>query len=88
MLLACRKRPVPIELLRTASDQVEWDLIRCFEDEVPSTAIGDRVLHELFELDTVAYVRFASVYREFETLADFQRICDSIGNDAVVATKA
>lgn len=74
MLLACHKRPIEVEALRDASERVERDLFQEFDDEVPSTAIGQRVLHELQQIDTVAYIRFASVYQEFETIADFERI--------------
>lgn len=78
MLLACGKRPVSVERLRDAAERVELDLFQEFEDEVPTQAIGERVMRELHSLDTVAYVRFASVYREFGTLADFQKIVDAI----------
>lgn len=78
ILLACRKRPVPIECLREAADRVERSLFQKFEDETPSTAIGDEVLKELFLLDEVAYVRFASVYQDFETIADFREIVEQV----------
>ncbi|MFN8221466.1 MAG: transcriptional regulator NrdR [Fimbriimonadales bacterium] len=78
MLIACRKRPVSIESLREAVGRVERVLFHDFEDEVPSTAIGDRVLHELFNLDEVAYVRFASVYQDFETIANFREIVERV----------
>jgi transcriptional repressor NrdR len=74
MLLACHKRPIEVEVLRDASERVERDLFQEFDDEVPSSAIGQRVLHELQQIDTVAYIRFASVYQEFETIADFEKI--------------
>lgn len=74
MLLACGKRPVPVERLRDAASQIERDLFQEFEDEVPSTEVGERVMRALREIDTVAYVRFASVYQEFESLSDFSSI--------------
>jgi transcriptional repressor NrdR len=74
MLLACGKRPVPVERLRNAASQIERDLFQEFEDEVPSTEVGERVMRALREIDTVAYVRFASVYQEFESLSDFNLI--------------
>lgn len=78
MLIACRKRPVPVEVLRNAAERIERDLSQEFEDEVPTNAIGERVMQELHEIDTVAYVRFASVYREFQRLSDFRAIVDSM----------
>lgn len=74
MLLACGKRPVPVERLRIAASQIERDLFQEFEDEVPSTEVGERVMRVLRAIDTVAYVRFASVYQEFESLSDFSLI--------------
>ena len=78
MLIACRKRPVPVEALRAAVERIERDLFQEFEDEAPTRAIGERVMRELHELDTVAYVRFASVYREFETVRDFASIVEEM----------
>jgi transcriptional repressor NrdR len=79
MLIACRKRPVPVEALRSAVERIERDLFQEFEDEAPSRALGERVMHELANLDAVAYVRFASVYREFETVQDFRDIVEQVG---------
>ncbi len=78
MVTACRKRPVTLEDLQDAAERVERDLFDLCETEVPSTEIGERVMAQLFRLDTVAYVRFASVYREFETLSDFIDIVESV----------
>jgi transcriptional repressor NrdR len=78
MLLAARKRPVPADVLRAAVERVERGLFDSFDDEVPTSAIGQRVLQELAEIDVVAYVRFASVYQEFETLQDFIEIIDHV----------
>jgi transcriptional repressor NrdR len=74
LLVACRKRRIPIEDLQTAVERVERDLYQEFEEEAPTQEIGERVLKELRNLDTVAYIRFASVYREFETVEDFEEI--------------
>ncbi|CAN5347416.1 transcriptional regulator NrdR [soil metagenome] len=74
MLIATRKRRIPIEDLRDAVELIERDLHQSFEGEIPTSEIGERVLRELVKLDTVAYIRFASVYREFETLSDFEEI--------------
>ena len=73
MVTACRKRPVSLDQLREAAARVERDLFDKWEDDVPSSEVGDRVMRELYELDKVAYVRFASVYREFEDPEEFSR---------------
>ena len=73
-VIATRKRRIPIEDLKEAVERIEKDLHQQFEDEVPTPEIGERVLQELWKLDTVAYIRFASVYREFETIADFENV--------------
>lgn len=74
MLLACGKRPVPVERLREAVANLERGLYEEFDDEVASTEIGERVMRILREIDTVAYVRFASVYQEFDSVSDFSTI--------------
>jgi transcriptional repressor NrdR len=78
LLIACRKRPVSVDVLRKAVETVERDLFQEYEEEVPTRAIGEHVLRELKSIDGVAYVRFASVYLEFEDVADFRRILDSM----------
>ena len=78
MLIACRKRPVPIEALQEAVCQVERELFDLCEAEIASVEIGERIMAHLMRLDTVAYVRFASVYREFETLADFREMIETV----------
>jgi len=70
---ACEKRPVSMEQLERLVDEVEQDLSRQFDSEVPSSEIGERVMKRLHELDPVAYVRFASVYREFKDAEQFMR---------------
>jgi len=71
MVTACRKRPVALDDLREAALRVERDLFDTCEDEAPSCEVGDRVMRELYRLDPVAFVRFASVYREFEDPEEF-----------------
>jgi transcriptional repressor NrdR len=71
MVKACEKLNVPLEELEDASARVE---VRCHEEydrEVPSTVIGNLVMEELKRLNHVAYVRFASVYREFKDVSQF-----------------
>lgn len=68
---ACYKRPISSDQLDQLVDRVQADVLRMGESEVPSSAIGELVMKELRQLDQVAYVRFASVYREFEDVTDF-----------------
>ena len=65
---ACYKRPVQEEDMHRIVDEVEEDVHKAYDKEVPSTAIGELVTERLRRLDQVAYVRFASVYRQFKTL--------------------
>ena len=67
---ACFKRPVPESELHRIADEVEEHVFCSFDREVPSSAIGQMVIDQLRRLDQVAYVRFASVYRQFKTLED------------------
>ncbi len=68
---ACEKRPVSIGTLGGAADRIEKRIQDCGETEVPSRMVGEEVMRELRELDPVAYVRFASVYREFKDIDQF-----------------
>jgi transcriptional repressor NrdR len=67
---ACYKRPVQHDDLQRLIDDLEEDIHRNHDKEVPSSAIGELVIERLRRLDQVAYVRFASVYRRFKTLED------------------
>ena len=69
--LAARKRPVSTLGLRAAADAIERDLLNDLVDEVPSRSVGAHAMKALQALDSVAYVRYASVYQEFDCLADF-----------------
>src|SRR5687767_4767093 len=67
---ACFKRPVPESELARIADEVEEDVKAAYDREAPSSAIGQHVIDKLRRLDQVAYVRFASVYRQFKTLEE------------------
>ncbi len=67
---ACSKRPIGNDQIRTIVEAVEEDIFRHFEREVPSSFIGDTVSRHLREVDKIAYVRFASVYRNFGDLGE------------------
>jgi len=72
--LALRKRPVTTEALEAAVDRIEARLLVVGEAEIPSAQIGDLVMKELKKLDKVAYIRFASVYRNFADVDDFSSL--------------
>ncbi|MEB3429840.1 transcriptional regulator NrdR [Citroniella saccharovorans] len=71
MIRSCEKRPVSIEDLEAAVDEIEISLNHLNQKEVTSTLIGDMVMDKLKELDEVSYIRFASVYREFKDVTGF-----------------
>ena len=73
-LLALRKRPVPAEIVDAAVRRVEEQLAASGEREVSTQRIGELVMLELKKLDKVAYIRFASVYRSFQDVAEFQEL--------------
>ena len=71
VLRACYKRAIPIEKMNEMIDAVETQIFNEEEREIPSARIGEIVMERLKELDAVAYVRFASVYREFKDVNTF-----------------
>ena len=73
LLKACEKRPVPYAKLEELVDAVERELRNRMEQEVKSTDIGELVMEGLKKIDEVAYVRFASVYRQFKDRTDWMR---------------
>ena len=75
---ACEKRPVPMEKVEGMVDEVERIIQRNYEKEVSSTAIGEFVMKQLHDLDEVAYVRFASVYRPFKDINQFMKELSSL----------
>jgi len=79
MLTACRKRPISVEALEKAVDEIEMHFRNQPEREVRSSDIGEMVIQKLRELDQVAFVRFASVYLEFEDVDQFRQLADALG---------
>jgi transcriptional repressor NrdR len=71
LLRACEKRPVPMETLEDLVDEVEKTVSANMRDEIPTKEIGNEVMKRLAALDQVAYVRFASVYRDFKDVQQF-----------------
>ena len=75
---ACEKRPVTMEQIRELAEHVRQDMMALGKDEVSSREIGDLVTKYLQKLDRVAYIRFASVYREFEEPEDFRKLLKEV----------
>ena len=81
VLRACHKRPVSAQQITTLVDEVENEIFNREEREIPSGTIGELVMNKLKDLDAVAYVRFASVYREFKDVNTFMEELKSVLND-------
>lgn len=77
-IVACRKRPVDHSRLLELADDIERKLLDDGELEIASECVGRMVMERLLDVDEVAYVRFASVYEQFETPAEFSKIVDFI----------
>lgn len=73
LLHACQKRPISISTLEGIANDIEAELYNSMEKEVTSKQIGELVMERLKEIDDVAYVRFASVYKEFKDIDTFMR---------------
>ncbi|HEX7643979.1 MAG TPA: transcriptional regulator NrdR [Burkholderiaceae bacterium] len=79
--LALRKRPVPAEAVDAAIHKIEEKLLSMGQREVQSGHIGELVMRELKRLDKIAYIRFASVYKSFEDVAEFQDAIAEVGRE-------
>ncbi len=85
---ACEKRPISIETIENIADQIERALQARGEKEIPGAVVGEEVMHHLYDLDKVAYVRFSSVYRSFQDLDEFMsELKDLIQERSGVDTK-
>ena len=73
LLKACEKRPISAQRIESILDTVEKTLLRRHNKEVPSWQIGELIMKKLHSVDQVAYVRFASVYREFKDVGEFMK---------------
>lgn len=80
LLKACEKRPVSAQEIETAADAVETRLFESGNREVSSLTIGELVMAELRRIDKVSYVRFASVYKDFRDIAEFEKELKSLKN--------
>ena len=78
LLRACEKRPITLDQIEAIADEIESTIYNAMEREVTSTAIGEIIMEKLRYLDEVAYVRFASVYRQFKDLNTFMEELNKI----------
>ena len=78
MLRACDKRAVALSELESAADEIEQSIQNSLDREISSESIGELVMEQLKKLDDVAYVRFASVYRQFTDIQSFRQELDKI----------
>jgi transcriptional repressor NrdR len=77
---ACEKRPLPSGTVDKMADDIEAELYHSAKLEVPSTVIGDMVMERLKNLDHIAYIRFASVYREFADITTLKQVVDALAS--------
>ena len=80
LVKACEKRPVTMDTLDQAVEEIINDLHRAYSREIPSTVIGQKVMDKLYSLDPVAYIRYVSVYREFQNVDEFINEILKLGN--------
>ena len=81
MIRACEKRPVPFYVLEQKADEIEQTLLNSLEREVSTEQVGEMVMKRLKDVDEVAYVRFASVYRQFKDIDTFMQELTKLLND-------
>jgi transcriptional repressor NrdR len=86
MQLALRKRPVAADAIDEAVARIEYQLLGSGEREVRSERLGELVMAELRELDKVAFVRFASVYRRFEDVSEFEDVIEEFRRSSSAST--
>lgn len=76
--IACGKRPIPTETIQRVVDEIETAVFASANEEVPSRVIGELVVEKLREVDHIAYIRYASVYRSFADLEDVREEVESL----------
>lgn len=84
LIKACEKRRVPLDVLENAVDEIINDLAADNLREVPTRFIGPKVMAQLKHIDPVAFVRYASVYREFQDVGEFSEVIESLENSPVL----
>lgn len=75
---ACQKRPLPTGTVDKLADDIEYELQRMGRTEIPSSKVGEMVMERLLNLDQIAYIRFASVYRSFADISSLKRVVDDL----------
>lgn len=85
---ACEKRPLPAGAIDKLADDIEAELYHQGKSEIPSSAIGDMVMDKLKGLDYIAYIRFASVYREFADITALKKEIDSLLRNEIRASSS
>ncbi len=80
ILRACEKRPISVEKVEEIVDGIEMELNNLLEKEIEASKIGEMVIEKLKELDEIAYVRFASVYRQFKDINEFKKELNKLLN--------
>lgn len=75
---ACQKRPLPTGTVEKLADDIEYELQRMGRTEVPSSKVGEMVMERLLNLDHIAYIRFASVYRSFADISSLKKVVDDL----------
>ena len=86
--LACARRPLPTGVIEKIVDDIESQVVASGKSEIPSHVIGEAAMDRLKEVDRVAYIRFASVYRDFEDLESFQEMLEALNKGDDSASKA
>ena len=81
MIKSCEKRPVTRQSLEKAADNIEYRIVNSLTNEISSIELGEMVMDELKKLDEVAYVRFASVYRQFKDINTFMEELNKLLNE-------
>ena len=81
IITACEKRPISLARMEKVADDIESELYQSMEREVDTATIGEKVMEKLRELDDVAYVRFASVYKRFDDIETFMKELEGMKND-------
>ena len=75
---ACEKRPLPTGTIEKMVDDIEFELQRMGRSEIPGSKVGEMVMERLLQLDQIAYIRFASVYRSFADISSLKRVVDDL----------
>lgn len=78
MIKSCYKRKVPLEILENATKEIELEINHLNKKEIPSSEIGELIMEKLKSIDKVAYIRFASVYKEFQRVESFYEELEEI----------